>query len=381
MLVEWPDKLEMTRRSWKYIVALVTLWLVIIIYMAYHMVGLVDDSNRSTAALHRKERHVEVLEEQNNKFKKMVAELRIDKEKLQLELNSKNSKLESEAKVKQRRVDHQAKQSRVDQKTVVQVVETKAFVKPSKLFERTRRRTTNEIKELWYFISAEVTKINKKAGDGQVKKALTQMLGDVQDMHNAITIGMAKLNSLDGRSEWFLKESTELSALVQKRIHYLQNPRDCGSAKKLVCQINKGCGYGCQIHHVLYCFIVAFGAQRTLVIDSTGWRYSSTGWHGIFKPVSDTCTSYSGNLGSWNGESSLEKNVLLPIVDSLYPRPPHMPLAVPEDIAGRLSLLHGHPFVWWIGQFAKYLLRYTPKIEKEIKAKQEKLGFKKPIVG
>ena len=338
--------------------------------MAYHMVGLVDDSNRNTAALQRKERHVEILEEQNNKLKQMVAELRIDKEKVQLELNSKNSKLGS-----------RSKQTRVDKKTNIQTVATKPFFKSSHLFERARRRTTNEIKELWYFISAEVTKIRKKVKDGQVKKDLTQMLGDIQDMHNAIIIDMAKLNSLDGRREWFLKESTELSALVQKRIHYLQNPRDCGSAKKLVCQINKGCGYGCQIHHILYCFIVAFGTQRTLVIDSTGWSYSSTGWDGIFKPVSDICTSYRGNLGRWTGVRSSEKNVLLPIIDNLYPRPRHLPLAVPEDIAGRLSLLHGHPFVWWIGQFAKYLLRYTPKIEKEIRAKQKQLGFNKPIVG
>lgn len=334
------------------------------------MVGLVDDANRSNVAVKQREHRIDVLEEQNSKLKQIISELKMDKDKLQLDLDSRKSKKELLPKRK-----------REQEAPKVQIIESKSFVKPSALFESTRRRAENEIKELWYFISAEVTKINKKAKDSRVTKDLTQMLQDVQQVHNAITINMAKLNSLDGRKEWFLKESKELSALVQKRIHYLQNPKDCSAAKKLVCQINKGCGYGCQIHHVLYCFIVAFGSQRTLVIDSTGWRYSSSGWDGIFKPVSDTCTSYSGTLGMWSGESSSEKNILLPIVDSLYPRPPHMPLAVPKDIADRLSLVHGHPFVWWIGQFAKYLLQYTPKVKEEIIKKQEKLGFKKPIVG
>ena len=200
--------------------------------MAYHMVGLVDDSNRSTAALKQREHRIDVLEAQNSKLKQIISELKMDKEKLQLDLNSKKSQKELSPKRK-----------REPETSKVQIIETQSFVKPSALFERTRRRTENEIKELWYFISAEVTKINKKNKDPWLTKKLTQTLQDVQEMHNAITINMAKLNSLDGRKEWFLKESKELSALVQKRIHYLQNPKDCKSAKKLVCQINKGCGY------------------------------------------------------------------------------------------------------------------------------------------
>ena len=334
------------------------------------MVGLVEDANRTNAALKQREHHISLIEEKNSRLKEYINELKMEKEKLQIDLNSKNSKKEPPPKRK-----------RVVEESKVQIKETKYFLKPSSLFERTRRRTVNEIKELWYFISAEVTKVNKKTHDIGLKKAVTQMLQDFQNMHNAITINMAKLNSLDGRREWLVKESKELSELVQKRIHYLQNPKDCKSAKKLVCQINKGCGYGCQIHHVLYCFLVAFGTRRTLVIDPTGWRYSSSGWEGIFEPASDTCKSYSGKLGMWSGKDSSDINVLLPTVDKLYPRPPYVPLAVAKDIAGRLSLIHGQPFVWWIGQFAKYLLRYKPKVEKEIRRKQKSLGFKKPIVG
>ena len=41
--------------------------------------------------------------------------------------------------------------------------------------------------------------------------------------------------------------------------------------------------------------------------------------------------------------------VELPIVDSLHPRPPYMPLAIPEDLAPRLIRLHGDPITWWMG--------------------------------
>ena len=204
------------------------------------------------------------------------------------------------------------------------------------------------------------------------------MLSNVEVLHHHLTNDLIKWKGLG--DAWQQKELSELSQLVQQRLHKLQNPNDCSSAKKLICQINKGCGYGCQAHHVLYCFIVAFGLQRTMVIDSSGWRYSSRGWQGVFQPASETCVSFSGPLKDWR-VASADQNLLLPVFRSLYPRPSYVPMAVPQDLSERLSRLHGHPFVWWIGQFAKYLFRYAPDVQKEIKAKKEKLGFKNPIVG
>jgi len=58
-----------------------------------------------------------------------------------------------------------------------------------------------------------------------------------------------------------------------------------------------------------------------------------------------------------------------------------MPQAIPADIAPRLVRLHGHPFVWWVGQFIKYLFRPQPWLQEDIKLMKEKLGFKNPIVG
>lgn len=79
-----------------------------------------------------------------------------------------------------------------------------------------------------------------------------------------------------------------------------------------------------------------------------------------------------------------DKNVQvveLPIVDSLHPRPPYLPLAIPEDLAPRLHRLHGDPSVWWVSQFVKYLVRPQTWLEKEIQQSTAKLGFKHPIIG
>lgn len=82
----------------------------------------------------------------------------------------------------------------------------------------------------------------------------------------------------------------------------LQNPKDCQSAKKLLCNLNKGCGFGCQIHHATYCLIVAYGTKRTLILRSHNWRYAQKGWESVFMPLSETCTEDSGSSRApWPG--------------------------------------------------------------------------------
>lgn len=73
--------------------------------------------------------------------------------------------------------------------------------------------------------------------------------------------------------------------------------------------------------------------------------------------------------------------ISLPIVDSLSPRPPYLPLTIPKDLAPKIIRIHGDPIVWWIGQFLKYLLRPQLNTSKMLDEYKEKLGFKNPIVG
>lgn len=128
------------------------------------------------------------------------------------------------------------------------------------------------------------------------------------------------LAEVDGYATWREREANSLSDLLQRRLKSLQNPPDCANARKLVCKLNKvnnvhwlfyyfftifffqGCGYGCQLHHAVYCLIVAYGTQRTLILKSKGWKYNKGGWEDIFKPVSDTCLDSVGKTeGLWPG--------------------------------------------------------------------------------
>lgn len=59
--------------------------------------------------------------------------------------------------------------------------------------------------------------------------------------YRALLKDIATLGELDGYAGWRLKEAAELSDLVQRRLYYLQNPADCKTAKKLVCNLNKVC--------------------------------------------------------------------------------------------------------------------------------------------
>jgi glycoprotein 6-alpha-L-fucosyltransferase len=350
--------------------------------MGWHLFVLVGDSNRNQATLDRKERHVELLKSQNQRLKEMVSDLQTRINNLENYASVKEKKFKDTMKrmenSKVKRVTDQELRSENSLTSNLQS-ESSSCV-PSLDSAKTRRRTEYVVKELWYYLSAEITKINKDARVN-VKSNLNRMLSNFELLHHHLTNDLEKRKIFENIESWQRKEHEELSQLVQSRFHQLQNPKDCSATKKLICQINKGCGYGCQAHHVMYCFIVAYGLQRTMIIDSSGWRYSSRGWEGVFEPLSKTCVSYSGSVENWGGDASSNQNVLLPIVDSLYPRPPYMPLSVPEDISNRLSKLHGHPFVWWIGQFAKYLFRFAPQVQKEINAKKSKLGFKHPIVG
>jgi glycoprotein 6-alpha-L-fucosyltransferase len=62
-------------------------------------------------------------------------------------------------------------------------------------------------------------------------------------------------------------QAEDLSRTVQKRLMALQNPTNCESARKLICNLNIHCGYGCQTHLAIYCLIVAYQSNRTLMFD------------------------------------------------------------------------------------------------------------------
>lgn len=254
---------------------------------------------------------------------------------------------------------------------------------PNIQYEIYRRRIEINIQEFWSYIHSELLNLQQ-----QVKYLAPELINPINQVFNlgaqhkrSLINDIQTLAEVDGYATWREKESNDLSNLVQSRFKKLQNPSDCKSAKKLVCSLNKGCGYGCQLHHVVYCFMVAYGTERTLVLKSKGWRYHKAGWEEVFQPISETCTSATGETTkNWPGTPDIQV-LTLPIIDSISPRPPFLPLAIPEDLAPRLSRIHGDPIVWWVGQFLKYLLRPQEKTAAFLQEAITNMGFKRPIVG
>ncbi|KAK4882687.1 hypothetical protein RN001_006006 [Aquatica leii] len=190
-----------------------------------------------------------------------------------------------------------------------------------------------------------------------------------------------KLTEVDGFNDWRNNEITDLSNVVQTRLHYLQNPLNCESARKLVCTISYGCGFGCQMHHLISCMILAYGMQRTLILESTGWQYHRGGWNQVFMPLSKNCTTVSkGSIDNWPGTNN-SKIIRIPPFTYILPRSHYLPLAVPEDLFVRLKTIHGNPTVWWIGQLLKYIWKPNNLTTNYINGKTKKLDMKSPIVG
>jgi glycoprotein 6-alpha-L-fucosyltransferase len=94
---------------------------------------------------------------------------------------------------------------------------------------------------------------------------------------------------------------------MQARLNSLQNPtKSCADVKRVTCNINKGCGYGCEIHHAMHCFHIAYALGRPMVLFSQGWRYNPGGFDQIFQPLSETCTtSMTSGGSSWGKTQSM----------------------------------------------------------------------------
>ncbi|KAL1139066.1 hypothetical protein AAG570_009127 [Ranatra chinensis] len=239
------------------------------------------------------------------------------------------------------------------------------------------------VNEMWFFLSSQLKSIQKDAQAispllaSKVNRTLEEGIQHKRSLIKDVSL----ISNYDGYAAWRIKEAADLSDLVQRRLKYLQNPKDCSTAKKLLCDLNKGCGYGCQLHHAVYCLIVAYGTERTLILRSKGWRYNRAGWEQVFLPISDSCSDIGdAPVSNWPGNSNSQV-IMLGIVDSISPRPPILPLAVPKDLSERISRIHGDPIVWWVGQFLKYLLRPQPDTTNLLSEASLKFNIQRPMVG
>ncbi|RXN19111.1 alpha-(1,6)-fucosyltransferase-like protein [Labeo rohita] len=356
--------------SWRWIMLVLLAWGTLLFYIGGHLVRDSEHPERSSRELSKILAKLERLKQQNEDLRRMAETLRLPDGQADGGPGTVG---------KLRSLEEQL----IRAKEKINSYRSLPADGPGKDQEELRRKVENGVRELWYFVRSELKKVGQVEA-GALQKHVDTLLQDLGHQQRSIMTDLYHLSQADGAGDWREKEAKELSDLVQNRITYLQNPQDCSKARKLVCNINKGCGYGCQLHHVVYCFMIAYGTQRTLILESQNWRYATGGWETVFKPVSETCSDRTGaSTGHWSGEAN-DRDVQvieLPIVDSLHPRPPYLPLAIPEDLADRLQRLHGDPPVWWVSQFVKYLIRPQAWLLKEIQEATAKMGFKHPIIG
>lgn len=176
----------------------------------------------------------------------------------------------------------------------------------AKLYELLRERKVHELRmeksmrEMWWYIRDRVARLNKG------EKVAQETLESVKEQYDVMWRHLSEMNGIGGSDSpiqynweyWQRNTSQEAVKLMERRLNFLQNPPDCESAKKLICDVAKTCGFGCQIHHVTYCFIMAYATKRTLILNSRGWRYSVDGWDAVFQPISSTCTSTNGEYNT-----------------------------------------------------------------------------------
>ncbi len=94
-----------------------------------------------------------------------------------------------------------------------------------------------------------------------------------------------------------------------------------------------------------------------------------------------TSFSKAGVPHQWGVNAEKHQVVSLPYIEDISPRPKQFPQALPRDLADRLKAVHGYPFVWFLGQFVRYLMRPNEELQNFITSRREALGFQHPIVG
>jgi len=84
-----------------------------------------------------------------------------------------------------------------------------------------------------------------------------------------LVASIRNLTEVDGYQFWRENEHESLSRLMQARLNALQNPsKPCTEVKRVTCNINKGCGYGCEVHHAMHCFHIAYALGRPMILFS-----------------------------------------------------------------------------------------------------------------
>lgn len=112
---------------------------------------------------------------------------------------------------------------------------------PTLEYEQLRRRVRTNTQESWNYFSTELGKIRKRVATDlpDLAEEIQNILQMGVEHKRSLLYDIDRMTSVDGYEHWRYREAENLSDLVQRRLYYLQNPKDCKNARKLVCKLNK----------------------------------------------------------------------------------------------------------------------------------------------
>lgn len=379
--IKKKDKIHDIYMAFRLFLRIVTVILLFTsVYLCVYLIQSLEESRKTTYELNKANDELFRLREENARLEKLNS----DKNHI-IEVSYEIAKKRETEFLNERKIKQDLQNLLNNAQGNIQTLEaklrkTKEFKKHSIQFEILRRKISNQIKEMSFYISSLLGKLrhNEENATRGVEKYLG--LGNFEELQRITESDFDQLMKLDSAQVARNQTAIELSDIVLKRLHKLQHPQWCRSARKLVCRLKRNCGYGCQIHKVLFSFIVSYATKRTLIIDSSDWLNSNQGWDAYFQPVSTSCRDFT-DPQLWHSSHEEYRVVELPQIEIINPRLETMPLAVPRDLYDQIRSFHGHPFVWWVSQFTKYLLRLTPQLKDKVRSKKTRLQFKRPIVG
>ena len=233
---------------------------------------------------------------------------------------------------------------------------------PDTEYERARRKSIQDAKELLWYLEAELS-------NSSSEEEIQTILMEVKSRQSIILSQFDDISLHDGYKSWREKEHLELSDIVQRRIYSIQNPQSCSNAKKLLCSLDSDCGFGCQFKRIVICLIISYATERTMLLETRDWSYSCEGggkFEDIFQHPSNSCVLHrdydiSGKeILDWPGTEDAE------VIKYSFARhsgdyiPNFIPPFIPEDLVDRIILLHENPALWWVSQFVKFLWKFQP---------------------
>ncbi|KAK4469989.1 hypothetical protein MN116_007485, partial [Schistosoma mekongi] len=213
-----------------------------------------------------------------------------------------------------------------------------------------------------------------------VRNSVEQLKRQLQDISLYLQVDLDGIGRVDGVLESRINSLEYLSNELQKELFILQNPTNCNKAKYVVASLDRPCAFGCNAHHLMYCFQMAYATGRTLVLNPVHDGSYTRWWRKNFLPLSEKCNANNIHLASFSEKSlNTSQAIECPYIDSISSSFDWIPPAIPSHFSKLLPRLHGAPFVWFIGQLGKFLMRPTFNLTEEFKIFTNQT--ENPIVG